>query len=169
MAKSKTILITGDIGFEEFGIFHAACTEATAKTKYIDLLISSEGGSSLAALAYYDLIKGMTKNGVVITGIAIGSVQSAATLIFLACPRRDMMPSAWLMLHEDQYSDLETLSTTNAEELASRARRFENQWLSLLEETTGIPNDVWYDLHQGETWLDREECKKLGLLTGEKS
>jgi ATP-dependent protease ClpP protease subunit len=168
VAKSKTILITGDIGFEEFGEFHRECTDALKTTKTLDLLISSEGGSSLAALAYYDLIKSMVKNGVAISGFAMGSVQSAATLIFLACPKRDMASSAWLMFHEDQYSDLETMSTTQAEELAGRARRFENQWLSLLEKSTGIPNDAWYDLHQGETWLDYDECKKLGILTEDK-
>jgi len=161
-SKFRTIYIMGEINEQSFAQFHADCQAALDNQLGLNLVIHSEGGLSLTALAYYDLIKSYPFRT---RCMVHGHAQSAATLIFAACRERFMGKSAWLMFHEDQHGDLPDMSTTGIEVLAARARRFEQQWLQLMHESTGMSMAMLDSLHTRETWLNYEQCSALGLLS----
>jgi ATP-dependent protease ClpP protease subunit len=163
--NTKVIYVTGEINDESFKLFHQQVAVANANKVPIHLVIHSEGGVSLSALAYYDVIRSYP----FVTSCSVhGCAQSAATLIFAACKKRFMGRSAWLMFHEDQHGDLPDMSTTSVEVLADRARRFERQWLQLMHESTGLSIDTLRVMHQNETWLNYAECLNLDLLSEKK-
>jgi ATP-dependent Clp protease protease subunit len=160
MKKHKLNLI-GDVNqdlYERF-VLCLDSIEKKADKVYIDLC--SDGGEAFTALAFYDRIKKCPAE-VVIT--AYGLVASAAVLILAAGDTRRMMKHAWVMVHEDEVVINEGVRVRQAEKELLMYRRLETQWNDILRQATGTPSDVWAKLHQVETYMDAEECKRLNLI-----
>lgn len=164
MNDNKYITICGDITDESFGVFLRKVRKLRSEgvTK-VHLVISSEGGSATAAMAYFDLMT-HTDMDLVFTGHATGLVASAASLIFMACDKRYMSENAWFMVHEDSLSEIDDLKVHEIEKAVLHARRLEVQWCELMAQVSKVPVSKWAELHKNETYLSKKECLKLGIL-----
>lgn len=166
----QPIRITGDINEAAYCQFAEELFDAqTAVMKYkqenrkITVEIHSSGGEALSALAFYDLIK---SSKIPIITIGTGKVYSAAVLVLAAGHEVYMRPNTWVMVHEE--SGKEAFDNVVAiEREAAQYRRMEDQWCQLLELETNTPAATWSNLHKKTTYLDADECIKLGLVDGE--
>lgn len=160
----KILYITGEITPESYNEFSRKVRLLEVKgVKRVVLEIISEGGDAYSALAYFDRIQ---SSQIEFVGIATGLVASAATLIFIGCEQRYMTNSAWLMIHEDSLSGLDNSKVSQLERETKHARRMEDQWSSLFAFCTKVTKLKWDALAKTETYMDADECYKLGILDG---
>ena len=131
----------------------------TKSNKSITIELMSYGGSAYAALAFASRIR-RCKNH--ITVVAYGMVASAAVLVLAAGHTRSMTKESWCMVHEDQGKIKGNLNTLEKE--TKHMRRLEDQWAELLCELTLTSKSKWAKLHKDETYLNAQECLKLGLV-----
>ncbi len=159
----RKIKIIGDIDHEAYLDFTTSMDEFEAESeKPINVVICSDGGDAMVALAFYERIK---MSPCEITTTATGLVASAAVLILAAGKHRRMTKSAWVMVHDDTPGpELKNLRVSAAQKVTDHFRRVEDQWNQLLEECTGIFACQWDDLHRNETYLDSSECLRLNLV-----
>ncbi len=126
---------------------------------YIEL--ASHGGDAMIAVALFDRIR--LHQGIV-TIKAIGPIFSAAVLILAAGDVRIMTKNSWVMLHEDTVVIDEDARVSQVEIHAKNARLLEDQWNKLLASKTKTSAEAWAQLHERESYLTADECKKLGLI-----
>lgn len=127
----------------------------------ITIELNSCGGDAISALAFYDRIR-LSKNNITI--YVLGAAQSAAVVILAAGDKRIMSKNAWVMVHEDTIVLPEDARVSDVEKNAQVSRRLEDQWNKILEQETGTSAETWEQLHAEETYLDANECLKLGLV-----
>ncbi len=135
------------------------------KSSPINILLMSDGGSAMSALAFYDRIKS-SPNETKIT--ATGLVASAAVIILAAGTVRRMTPNAWVMVHDDTPSpdDTKRKRVSELKRTVRLSNRFENQWNALMAVNSKTAVSDWKKLHDEETYLDAKECLTLGLIHG---
>lgn len=122
--------------------------------------IHSYGGHTMDSLAIYSEIKQSKSK---ITTIAVGSVYSAAVLVYAAGDVRLSADEAWFMVHEDSFNKLKgPTSLIKAE--AIYGERLEQQWSALLEAETGVEAGQWDNMSRATTYLTALEAKELGLV-----
>lgn len=159
--KRKCINLIGDIDHE----MYKHLKDELVNIKYhepVNITLCSDGGDAMIALAIFDTLYfrvGWT------TVTATGLVASAAVLILAAGHERKMTKNSWVMVHEDEVVLEEGTRVKKAEKDVAHARRLEVQWNDILCKATGSHPDVWAKLHENETYLNAEECKKLNLIT----
>jgi ATP-dependent protease ClpP protease subunit len=115
----------------------------------------------MVALAFFDRIRSSSHEFII---VATGLVASAAVIILAAGDMRMMSKEAWVMVHEDEVLLDDSTRVQKACKDIKHYERLESQWNELLRQRTGTPAEVWADLHQKETYLDANECKRLGLV-----
>lgn len=173
MAKclKQRLFITGEINAESYAKFTTELAEFEDEcfSKHspgeVTLEICSEGGEAVVALAFHDRIQ---ESPIVIKGHALGLVASAATLVWIACNERTMGESAWIMVHEDSFTELDG-KITELEKTIRHARMLEDQWVLLFSRCApSVKYGDWLTMHKDETYLGYYECRAFGLLTGEK-
>jgi ATP-dependent protease ClpP protease subunit len=124
-----------------------------------ELLICSDGGTVGPALA---IIGAMSKFKKVLTVIAYGQCDSAATIILACAPNRKMHKEAWFMVHDDDLSkdgsDKEIKA--NIKQLA----RENAQWDAILAAHSNITEDLWRKLSSKITYMNAEECLQIGVI-----
>ena len=77
----------------------ASCFAVRHKLDQVTLMVNSDGGCCQSALSAYDYIRcQMTQTRV--HAVVVGMCASAATLMLLACERREMFPNARMLVHE---------------------------------------------------------------------
>jgi ATP-dependent Clp protease protease subunit len=164
MREHKKIYIIGDIDAESYTKFALSMDkrESEPEAGIIPIELASEGGDPYIALAFYDKMCS-SKHHIHIT--VRGLAASAAVLLLAAGDIRYMAESAWVMVHEDSPEISEDIKVTEFEKAAAHSRRLEIQWNAILELRTGTPALTWSELHKAETYLDSNECLKLGLIT----
>lgn len=122
------------------------------------LHIHSEGGDVFAGLAVADQIKQIKTP---IYSIVEGFCASAGTLISLACTRRYIQPSAFMLIHQ-----LSGISWGTFEELKDDMH-IREMLMDLLTqfylERTKIPVEQISALLQRNSWFSAEQCVDLGL------
>jgi ATP-dependent protease ClpP protease subunit len=159
VSKKRKILLLGEVNEEMYRHF----------TSKLDLLISesykpvlielvSEGGDPNIALA----ISGRMRTcGCQVNVDAFGIVQSAAVAILAAGDFRRLSNSASVMVHDS--SDSIKGRVSQIKDKLAELNAEERRWCKLLEEQTGTPALVWYQLHSKESYLTPSECLQLGL------
>src|ERR1700726_3970022 len=98
---TKQLYITGDITLRKFNKFSRQLSfieNNTPKDTIVNVELSSEGGDTYAALAFFDRIR---NSDLSIHITVFGPCFSAAVLILAAGDKRSMGRSAWVMTHED--------------------------------------------------------------------
>lgn len=156
----KKLYIVGEINYEAYQKFSESLTELEDKGfKYIAIELVSDGGDAMAALAFSSRIRNTNCD---ITIIALGNVASAATLILASGDFRMMSKDAWVMVHEDSGEVSGTVSEMERE--VKHLRALEYQWNDLLFKLTNTEARVWQDYNKRTTYLNAEECLKLGLV-----
>lgn len=158
------ITISGGIDDDSFVKFseELQSLQAGERSKAVEVLLISDGGSAYSAMAFYDLIR---MSSITVNITVIGCAFSAATLILAAGHRRRMTRNAWVMTHEDSASDVKkSMSVSQAENEMLHLRRLESQWNELLAHRTNISETAWADMNKAVTYLSAEDCLKLGLI-----
>jgi ATP-dependent protease ClpP protease subunit len=161
---NRTIHIIGDINHEAYLKFNLKLNrlEREDTSKNIRVILASDGGDAMIALAFYDRIK---RSIVPIIIEATGLVASAAVLILSAGDERKMTEESWVMVHDDSVSNIDpNMRVVQAEKHTKHYRRMEDQWNRLLEQNTSTSAEYWDKLHREETYLTPRECKELGLI-----
>ncbi len=161
----NVIHIVGDIdeqAFKEFNLKMNAAENDIACFG-VKIILHSEGGLAMSALAFYDRIK-MAKVDVTIVGT--GFVGSAAVLILAAGKHRQLTKSSWVMVHDDTPSpdDVKKKRVAELRKTVSDSKLFEDQWNELMARNSLTSAGEWKNLHESETYLTPTQCWKLGLI-----
>lgn len=128
--------------------------------KEVELRISSVGGSLDAALAMVGLIKAYKGN---VSTTVFGYCFSSAVLVFAAGKTRRMSKYAWCMVHES--SDKVKGTSGTVRNFAKNMDKQETAWNMHMQEFTATDAKVWEKLSEKDTYLNADECLKLGLAT----
>lgn len=161
---TKHIKIIGDISWENYKAFTTQLKDLEDKSnkdEEIVIELSSDGGDAHVALAFAARIRLSPFN---ITIMAMGNVASAAVLVLASGDKRIMSKECWAMVHEDSAELSGTV--VDLERESAQLRKMETQWCSLLAEKTHTKADVWNKMHKKTTYLQANECLKLGLIDG---
>lgn len=127
--------------------------------KPIWLHVQSGGGDLLAALAVADQL---AVSRVPVYAVVEGYAASAATLIFMACQRRFIMPNAHVMIHQlrgynwGTYDQMSDEMDFNAQLMA--------RLVSFYVDHTTMSNTEVGDLLKRDKWFGAEESVRLGLV-----
>jgi ATP-dependent protease ClpP protease subunit len=156
----KHFTICGDITEETVANFYAFC-EKLQPEQSVCLNLSSTGGNPDAALAIVGIMKACKK--VTWHAQAFGYLYSAAVLIFACAEVRRFSSYGFAMVHEAK-------EKVNAEasgmlRYAKHMQRYEQHWNAILASKTSTPESVWEKMSEKTTYLNAEECLKLGLCT----
>jgi ATP-dependent Clp protease, protease subunit len=157
----ETIYIIGEINEERFKQFDIKLTRFEKEIKKVRVVLSSDGGSAIDAISFYDRIK---QSELYITIEAYGIVASAAVLVLAAGDTRRLGKNAWVMVHEDVTDVTKHNRVTEAEKIVEHNRRLEDQWNTILEQSTTTTREEWAELHKNETYLTADECLEYGLV-----
>jgi ATP-dependent protease ClpP protease subunit len=152
--------IIGDIDFASFAKFDQELRELEeAGQKVVGVLLSSQGGSPEASLAFASR---MRLSPCDIHIVVMGCVYSAAIIILAYGDKRFMTRESWAMVHEEKMKINDRV--TSMERQVAVLRKFEDQAADLLFERTGTDADTWKELHEREAYLTPEACKQLNLI-----
>ena len=159
----RKIRVIGDITHDAYLRFTKRMDQLEQVDEDINLVLCSDGGNPMVALAFYERIK-MSICPVTVT--ATGLVASAAVIILAAGKYRRMTKSAWVMVHDGTPDEdvVKNKRVGQLEAIAKQERRMEEQWNRILAENTQTSIDKWDELHKNETYLSAEECLELGLI-----
>lgn len=131
--------------------------------------INSNGGNLDDGLALYDVIRMYADAGVQMDAIVLGKCCSMATVILLACDRREALPNTSFMVHSASLSmGAAHFAATDAINLASGAKRSNNKIARIYASRAGDTLKAWNDFLNElvhDYYFDCKEAKKLGFLT----
>lgn len=158
------IRLIGDIEADLYKEFSEKLSKIERLTKtrsgiIVNLELSSKGGDIYTALAFSARMR-LSPIEFVVT--AHGLVASAATLILASGSVRQMAKEAWVMVHDSSSKEKGSLSELETE--IRHLRQLEDQWVDMLDKLTGTDWKIWEELQRKTTYLDAEQCLKLGLV-----
>lgn len=167
MSKKKVvrkIYVSGTIDSDSFKEFCEKLDEYEDESNDpVEIVLNSEGGLALDAIAFAGRIRTSSVEAVNIT--VFGLCASAAVLVLAAGNVRRMTKESFLMVHEDMNS-YEDINTSKIMQEAATSEMLEQHWAMLLEELTGTKREAWRDLHKrGDIYLTPNECLTLGIIT----
>lgn len=156
----RRLYIHGEITDETFSRFSKKLAKLVqaSPSQPIVVELSSEGGSSYAALAIYGRIVSCPAP---IHVHAYGPILSAATIILAAGTKRSVAPESWFMVHEDS-GDIEG-ETSFVVKKAKQMLIEEKQWASILARHSLLSASEWFKLSKESTYFTAEECVKVGV------
>lgn len=127
----------------------------------ITLLISSPGGEVISGLGVIDAIK---NSKTPINAIVLTCAYSMAFLIFIACHKRYMMPSASLLLHDG--STAMTGSANKVKDLQQFYDKLDSKLKDVIIKNSKITAKEYERNKDRELYLFPEEAIKKGLCDG---
>lgn len=127
----------------------------------LKLMINSPGGSVKSGFMAIDYIKTLP---VKIETYVLGQAASMGFMLWLIGDKRDMAENSTLLIHQ-----LRTGFAGRKDELEDYMKHIgnlHNQLVNFTMKATGLGKEKVEELFSRETWLTRQEAKKLGLLRG---
>lgn len=137
----------------------------------ITIYINSPGGYAYSGLALYDFIKEIK---VPVRCVINGECASAATLIFLACDKREMSDNSCFLMHQCSWGDVG--DNRYMQDQAENSRKLMSQLRKIYMNETGIGKEYTDEkereayiqsILEHDRYFSKEECKQLGILTDE--
>lgn len=137
----------------------------------ITIYINSPGGYAYSGLALYDFIKEIK---VPVRCVISGECASAATLIFLACDRREMSDNSCFLMHQCSWGD--SGDNRYMQDQAENSRKLMAQLRKIYMEETNIGKEYTDEkereayiqsILEHDRYFSKEECKQLGILSEE--
>lgn len=137
----------------------------------ITIYINSPGGYAYSGLALYDFIKEIK---VPVRCVISGECASAATLIFLACDRREMSDNSCFLMHQCSWGDIG--DNRYMQDQAENSRKLMAQLRKIYMEETNIGKEYTDEkereayiqsILEHDRYFSKEECKQLGILSEE--
>lgn len=157
------VVLSGEVSNEMFDKLVEALSGAEVGSN-ISLLLHSDGGSAAAAVAIIEYMRLLrAHSSLTIDVLAIGSCQSAATLILAHGDRRRLSKETIVMVHEDS-TDGFSGKVHEAETFVQHLRNAENQWNRLLAAKTNVLAEDWSVINKQDTYLTPEQCLAMGLI-----
>lgn len=137
----------------------------------ITIYINSPGGYAYSGLALYDFIKEIK---VPVRCVINGECASAATLIFLACDKREMSDNSCFLMHQCSWGDVG--DNRYMQDQAENSRKLMAQLRKIYMEETNIGKEYTDEkereayiqsILEHDRYFSKEECKQLGILSEE--
>lgn len=157
-AESRQIYLLGDV--TEFELQSYVSFEGTPQK--VDLFVSSYGGEVDAAFTLRNLLLQFVEGGGDLTVHALGTVASAAVLLFTIPSSRRVAERGCLFYVHNAW----VYTAGDAEELRETAEMLEkydgmiiDAYKAVIAEGTNIPQ-----LLSDDTWMNTETAKELGLI-----
>jgi ATP-dependent Clp protease protease subunit len=146
--------------FEEDDKGNFRRVENKMKLDVINLIINSEGGDLVAAIALIEVIGASV---IPVRTIAIGECASAALLIFMSGHQRVTTPTSSLLSHQLSSGGEGTYSNMKA--TIKSMKMYHDLMLSHYERCTGLPRDMIEDqlLNSEDVILTPEDAKGFNL------
>jgi ATP-dependent protease ClpP protease subunit len=137
----------------------------------ITIYINSPGGYAYSGLALYDFIKEIK---VPVRCVINGECASAATLIFLACDKREMSDNSCFLMHQCSWGDVGDNrymqdQAENSRKLMAQLRKIYMDETNIGKEYTDEKEREAYiqSILEHDRYFSKEECKQLGILSEE--
>jgi ATP-dependent Clp endopeptidase proteolytic subunit ClpP len=162
---TSLILIDGEIGAGFFGVGNSLETiknQIDANADEVEVHINSVGGDVREGFAIHGYLKSLGKS---VTTVVIGKCYSIATIILLAGEKRLMQPNAELMIHNPW-----GMIQGDADEIkkyAAWVQKQEDEILNFYVEKTGKPKDKIRKMMDEQTFMNFDQAKDNGFITGQ--
>lgn len=137
----------------------------------ITIYLNSPGGYAYSGLALYDFIKEIK---VPVRCVINGECASAATLIFLACDKREMSDNSCFLMHQCSWGDVGDNrymqdQAENSRKLMAQLRKIYMDETNIGKEYTDEKEREAYiqSILEHDRYFSKEECKQLGILSEE--
>ncbi len=128
----------------------------------ITFKITSPGGSVIAGLALYDLLRSLSAEGHHITTLALGMAASMGAVLFQAGDTRIIGENAFLLHHEVSSGTIGKL--TEMEDEIKFANRLQDKLTTILaRHSTMSAAAIKRKWRKNDWWLDSDEAMQLGF------
>lgn len=168
LLSKNQVFLTGTINEENCNnvIKQLMYLNSKSDVEDITLFINSAGGSVIAGMALYDVIRMMTKP---IRTVVVGQACSMAAIIYLAADKRLMLPSSRLMIHDPSYGGEHNVAGLKSHEIQielDELNKCRAKLASIIAERTGKNIKEVYKATKTDSFYDVEEAVKFGLASG---
>ncbi|MGA2029838.1 MAG: ATP-dependent Clp protease proteolytic subunit [Verrucomicrobiota bacterium] len=139
----------------------ALVTQQPQPNKHLHLLVQSTGGSIADGTAMYNFLK---TAAIDVSLYNSGSVQSMATLVFLAAKRRVVSQHATFMLHRASCAP-QAMTTSRIADVLKSLKIDDDRMDAILKSHLKLSEEQWAQLRSNEFWFTAEDAIKNGLAT----
>lgn len=127
----------------------------------ITMYVNSPGGSVIAGLAIYDVMRSIDAK---ITTIGTGYQASMGSILLVAGDERKMTRSSKYMIHQPLSGNGQSTQLTDIEIGADFTGRLKEDLVDIYVRHTGLNHDYWNTVLNRDTWLSAEQAKKMGVV-----
>lgn len=128
----------------------------------ITMYVNSPGGSVLAGLAIYDVMRSIEAP---ITTIGTGMQASMGSILLVAGDERKMTRNSYYMIHQPLSGNGQSTQLTDIEIGADFTKRLKEQLTDIYVRHTGLKHEYWDIVLNRDTWLSAEQAKKMGVIS----
>lgn len=128
----------------------------------ITMYVNSPGGSVLAGLAIYDVMRSIDAK---ITTIGTGMQASMGSILLVAGDERKMTRSSKYMIHQPLSGNGQSTQLTDIKLGADFTTRLKEDLVDIYVRHTGLNHDFWNTVLERDTWLSAEQAKKMGVVS----
>jgi len=128
----------------------------------ITMYVNSPGGSVLAGLAIYDVMRSIEAP---ITTIGTGMQASMGSILLVAGDERKMTRNSYYMIHQPLSGNGQSTQLTDIEIGADFTKRLKEQLTDIYVRHTGLKHEYWDIALNRDTWLSAEQAKKMGVIS----
>jgi ATP-dependent Clp protease protease subunit len=127
----------------------------------ITMYVNSPGGSVIAGLAIYDVMRSIDAK---ITTIGTGYQASMGSILLVAGDERKMTRSSKYMIHQPLSGNGQSTQLTDIEIGADFTDRLKDDLVDIYVRHTGLNHKYWETVLNRDTWLSAEQAKKMGIV-----
>ncbi|MDP2205428.1 MAG: ATP-dependent Clp protease proteolytic subunit [Alphaproteobacteria bacterium] len=128
----------------------------------ITMYVNSPGGSVIAGLAIYDVMRSIDAK---ITTIGTGYQASMGSILLVAGDERKMTRSSKYMIHQPLSGNGQSTQLTDIEIGADFTNRLKEDLVDIYVRHTGLNHDFWNTVLNRDTWLSAEQAKAMGVVS----
>lgn len=143
--------------FDNFAII----SQQPVLEKHLHLLIQSGGGAIAEGIAMYNLIHSAPFD---VSLYNSGTLQSMATIVFMAAKRRVVNENATFMLHRATCAP-QPMTTDRMKDVLGSLKLDDDRINEILKRHLNLSKDQWSNLRDHEFWLTAKDALASGLAT----
>ncbi|HEX2751960.1 MAG TPA: ATP-dependent Clp protease proteolytic subunit [Alphaproteobacteria bacterium] len=128
----------------------------------ITMYVNSPGGSVLAGLAIYDVMRAIEAP---ITTIGMGMQASMGSILLVAGDERKMTRNSKYMIHQPLSGNGQSTQLTDIEIGADFTGRLKEDLVDIYVRHTGLNHDYWNTVLNRDTWLTADQAKEMGVIS----
>lgn len=128
----------------------------------ITMYVNSPGGSVLAGLAIYDVMRSIEAP---ITTIGTGMQASMGSILLVAGDERKMTRNSKYMIHQPLSGNGQSTQLTDIEIGADFTNRLKEDLVDIYVRHTGLNHQYWNTVLNRDTWLTADQAKEMGVIS----